>query len=71
MWHSTSFHGVNERRHGVVQKRVRRSKLGETSAQLPACVMGMEACGSVQMGGRRCGRKEIDEIESVPTDGLG
>jgi len=32
----------------VVQKRVTRVKVRETVAQLPACLIGMEACGSAQ-----------------------
>jgi transposase len=35
-----------------VQKRVSRSKLRETIAQLPACVIGMEACASAQYWAR-------------------
>ena len=46
------LHGVNT--HGTValQKRVSRSKLRETVAQLPPCVIGMEACGSAQYWAR-------------------
>jgi transposase len=39
------LHGVAERGQVVVQKRVSRSKLRETIAQLPSCRIGMEACG--------------------------
>ena len=46
------LHGVDERGHVVVQKRVSRSKLRETIAQLPACVIGMEACSSAQYWAR-------------------
>lgn len=46
------LHGVNEGGHVVVQKRVTRSKLRETVAQLPPCLIGMEACGSAQYGAR-------------------
>jgi transposase len=44
--------GVDERGHVVVQKRVSRGKLRETIAQLPSCVIGMEACGSAQYWAR-------------------
>jgi transposase len=40
------LHGVDERGRVVVQKRVSRSKLRATIAQLPPCLIGMEACGS-------------------------
>lgn len=40
------LHGVDERGHMGVQKQVSRSKFRSTIAQLPACVIGMEACNS-------------------------
>ena len=46
--HVFQLHGVDERGHVVVQKRVSRSKLRETVAQLPLCLIGMEACSSAQ-----------------------
>jgi transposase len=42
----SQLHGVDERGHVVVQKRVTRAKFQETIAQLPPCLIGMEACGS-------------------------
>ena len=42
------WHGVDEHGKVVVQKRVPRSKLRETIAQLPACGMGREAGASAQ-----------------------
>jgi len=44
------LHGVDEHGKVAVQQRVTRSKLLETVAQLPACLIGMEgrvpaACG--------------------------
>ena len=42
------LHGVDERCQVVGQKRVTRAKLRETIAQLPPCLMGMEAWGSAQ-----------------------
>src|SRR5215211_2446984 len=44
--------GVDERGQVVVQKRVTRSKLRAAIAQLPACVIGREACSSAQYGAR-------------------
>src|SRR5215813_6454783 len=46
------LHGVDAHGKIVVQKRLPRSKLLETIAQLPACVIGMEACGSAQYWAR-------------------
>jgi transposase len=46
------LHGVDERGQVVVQKRVSRGKLRETIAQLPPCLIGMEACGSAQYWAR-------------------
>jgi hypothetical protein len=44
--------GVDECGQVVMQKRVSRSKLRETIAQLPAYVIGIEACGSAQYWAR-------------------
>ena len=46
------LHGVDEHGHVVVQKRGTRSKLRATIAQLPPCLIGMEACGSAQYWAR-------------------
>ena len=46
------LHGVDARGQVVVQQRVRRSKLRETIAQLPSCLIGMEACASAQYWAR-------------------
>jgi transposase len=43
-----SVHGVDERGNAVLRKTVRRGKLLEFFAQLPPCVVGMEACGGSQ-----------------------
>jgi transposase len=42
------LHGVNERGTVVLRKQVRRAQLLSVVAQIPACVIGMEACGSAQ-----------------------
>ena len=39
-------HGVDEHGKVVVRKQLTRSKVLTYFAQLPACRMGMEACGS-------------------------
>ncbi len=46
------LHGVDERGKIALQKRVPRSKLRETIAQLSPCLIGMEACGSAQYWAR-------------------
>ena len=43
-----SLHGVDERGNPVLRKVVRRGKLLELFAQLPACIVGMEACSGAQ-----------------------
>ena len=40
------LHGVDTHGKITVQPRVSRAKLRETIAQLPPCLIGMEACGS-------------------------
>jgi hypothetical protein len=54
IWQRQVFqlHGVDERGRVVIQKRVSRSKFRATIAQLPACVIGMEACSSSQYWAR-------------------
>jgi transposase len=42
------LHGVKKKGQVVIQKRVSRGKLLETVAQLPACLIGMEAYESAQ-----------------------
>jgi len=42
------LHRVDECGNLAVQRRVSRSLLRETVAQLPSCIIGMEACSSVQ-----------------------
>jgi transposase len=43
-----SVHGVDERGNTVLRKSVRRAKLLEFFAQLPACLVGMESCSGAQ-----------------------
>jgi transposase len=43
-----SVHGVDEHGRAVLRKTVRRGKLLELFAQLPTCVVGMEACSGAQ-----------------------
>src|ERR1700687_2215332 len=43
-----TLQGVNEHGKTVLRKTVRRAKLLEWFAQLPACVVGMEACSGAQ-----------------------
>jgi transposase len=46
------LHGVDAHGKVAVQKRVTRAKLRDTIAQLPPCLIGMEACGSAQYWAR-------------------
>ncbi len=39
-------HGVDERGKAVLRKQLRREQMAEFFAQLPPCLVGMEACGS-------------------------
>ena len=41
-------HGVDEHGNTVLRKTVRRAKVHELFAQLPTCVVGMEACAGAQ-----------------------
>jgi transposase len=52
--HVFQLHGVDARGRAVLRRRVKRQQLLDTGASLPPCVIGMEACGSAQHGGRAC-----------------
>ena len=47
-----TLHGVDEHGHAVLRKTVRRAKVLEVFAQLPVCVVGMEACSGAQYWAR-------------------
>ena len=46
--HVFQLHGVDARGRAVLSRRVKRQQLLDTVANLPACVIGIEACGSAQ-----------------------
>jgi transposase len=46
-------HGIDERGKVLLRKSVRRSELAKVFANLPACLIGMEACGSAHYWARR------------------
>lgn len=48
-----SLHGVDEGGHVVLRKTVSRSKLSALVAQLPLCLIGMEACSGAHEWARR------------------
>ncbi len=48
-----TVHGVDENGKTVLRKTVRRAKLMELFAQLPSCVVGMEACSGAQHWARQ------------------
>ncbi len=50
------LYGVDEHEQRVLSKTVRRGKLLATFAQLPPCVVGMEACGSAHYWARELRR---------------
>jgi len=47
------IHGVDEKGKAVFQKRVSRPKLAEIMANLPPCLVGMEACGGAHYWARK------------------
>lgn len=51
-----SLHGVNERGGVVLRKTISRSRLAELVAQLPPCLIGLEACSGAHEWARRFGR---------------
>ena len=47
------IHGVDERGRTVLRKSVKRAELTKVFANLPACLIGLEACGSAHYWARR------------------
>lgn len=47
------LHGVDHHGHTVLQKRLSRGKFAEFMAQLPPCLVGMEACGGAHYWARK------------------
>ena len=45
--------GVDERGHAVLKKQLRRDQMASFFANLPACRIGMEACGSAHHWARK------------------
>ena len=54
-WAKSVFqvHGVDARGHIVVRKQLRREQVATFFANLPACLVGMEACGSAHHWARK------------------
>lgn len=47
------IHGADNKGKGLLNKRLPRAKLAEFIAQLPPCLIGMEACGSAHYWARK------------------
>lgn len=47
------LHGVNELGKTVVKKHLRRDQMAEFFVNLPACLIGMEACGGAHYWARK------------------
>jgi transposase len=46
-------HGVDELGHGVLKRKLRRAQVAAFFANLPACVVGMEACAAAYYWARK------------------
>lgn len=46
-------HGMNKHGKVVLQKRLKRREMGEFFANLPPCLIGLEACGTAHYWGRQ------------------
>src|SRR5690606_36281823 len=51
--HVLQVHGVDARGKTVLKKQLRRDQLAAFFANLPACLIGMEACGSAHHWARK------------------
>jgi transposase len=54
--HVFQVHGADASGRAMLRKRLRRSQVLEFFAQLPPCVVAMEACGGAHFWGREIGR---------------
>ena len=46
-------HGVDERGKAVLRKKLKRVQVAKFFANMPACLVGMEACGGAHYWGRK------------------
>jgi transposase len=51
--HVFQVHGVDERGHSILKKKLKRAQVAEFFANLPACLVGIEACSSSHYWARR------------------
>jgi transposase len=51
--HIFQLHGVDERGHANLKKKLKRSQVAVFFANLPACLIGMEACASAHYWARK------------------
>ena len=51
--HVFQVHGVDERGHTILKKKLKRAQVAEFFANLPACLVGIEACSSSHYWARR------------------
>jgi len=66
----SQVHGVDERGKTVLRRQFKRPQVAEFMANLPPCLIGMEACGSVGPTKTRtgyCDRISQRERTSRPT----
>ena len=47
------IHGVDERDHGVIRKTLRREEVGRFFANIPPCLVAMEACSGAHYWARK------------------
>ena len=51
--HVFQVHGVDERGRAVLRRQLRRGAVENFFRELPACVVGLEACASAHQWARR------------------
>lgn len=54
--HVFQVHGIDAAGEVVIRKKLRRSQVKPFFAKLPACLVGMEACGTAHHWGRQFDR---------------
>jgi transposase len=59
-----SLHGVDANGAGVLRRGLSRAKLGELAAQLPPCLIGMEACSGAHQWKPALSALELSELLS-------
>ena len=58
-------HGAGGKGRPVLRRQLRRSKVLAFFAELPSCLVGMEACASAHYWSLRCPQQILDKVRLI------